>query len=220
MTETIEQPGEAPRTRRALDVSHLPTSAWDHHEPAWWGNLLAILIETTTLIIAIASYLYLHQNFGQWPPPRIDTQPILGNPTPDLLLGTINVALMLATCLTMYWTDMAARRKDRTAVLGWLLLMLVVSLICTAIRFYEFPHLHVRWDFNAYGSLVWLILGLHLTYLIALASEFLVMWVWLATHEFDNHHALDVTLAGGGWYWVAGTGLIVYLVVYWGARIL
>jgi hypothetical protein len=46
------------------------------------------------------------------------------------------------------------------------------------------------------------------------------MLAWLLTHPIDEKHAMDVTLAGGFWYWVAGTGAVLYVVLFWGPRIL
>jgi hypothetical protein len=46
------------------------------------------------------------------------------------------------------------------------------------------------------------------------------MGLWVARHGLDSKHALDVTLAGGFWYWVAGTGVILYAVLFWGPRVL
>ena len=43
----------------AIDVSHLPTSAFGHKEPLWWGVMLAIAIESTAFALAWATYLYL-----------------------------------------------------------------------------------------------------------------------------------------------------------------
>ena len=63
-------------------------------------------------------------------------------------------------------------------------------------------------------------LALHLTYQLAAAGEFLVMGAWVARHGLDEKHALDVTLAGGFWYWVAATGVVVYVVIFWGPRFL
>ena len=37
--------------------------------------------------------------------------------------------------------------------------------VALAIRGYEFANLNVRWDANAYGSILWVILGLHTTHL-------------------------------------------------------
>ena len=79
---------------------------------------------------------------------------------------------------------------------------------------------HFWWNDNAYASTVWTTLGIALTYQIAAAAEFLIMGLWVARHGLDSKHALDVTLAGGFWYWVAGTGVILYAVLFWGPRVL
>jgi hypothetical protein len=46
-----------------LDVSSLPDSALDARSPVWWGNLLLICIETTTMVLLIACYFYIRRNF-------------------------------------------------------------------------------------------------------------------------------------------------------------
>ena len=38
-------------------------------------------------------------------------------------------------------------------------------------------HAHVRWDDNAYGSILWLILGLHTTHLITDFADTVVLTV-------------------------------------------
>jgi heme/copper-type cytochrome/quinol oxidase subunit 3 len=208
------------RTRPALDVSHLPTSAFDERSPLWWGNLLLMFIESTTLAIMLASYFFIRMNFDQWPPPKVDVIPPIGRPLPDLGAGTADVVLMVLACLPMYWTDMAARRKERGKTLAGLVLMLAVSVVSMVLRWNEFPATKFHWNDNAYASVFWTTLGLALTYQLAAALEFLIMGVWIVRHGLDEKHAFDVTLAGGFWYWVAGTGAVLYVVLFWGPRFL
>ena len=207
-------------SRRTLDVSHLPTSARDERSPLSWGNLLLVFIETTTRAILLASYFYLRQNFDQWPPPKVDVHPLILHPVPDLGAATADLVLMVAACLPMYWTDVAARRKQRGRVTAGLALMLAVSVAALVLRAYELPATKFWWNDNAYASTVWTTLVLHGTYQLAAAAEFFIMGVWIVRHGLDEKHALDVTLAGGFWYWVAGTGAIVYAVLFWGPRVL
>ena len=207
-------------SRRTIDVSDLPTAAMDEKSPLWWGNLLLIFVETTTLGIMLASYFYLKQNFEQWPPPKVDVYPPVLHPTPALGAATADVLIMVLACLPMYWTNMAARRKDRGKTLAGLALMLVVSLVAIWLRCKEFSATRFWWNDNAYASVFWTTLAIALTYQIAAAGEFLVMGAWIARHGLDDKHALDVTLAGGFWYWVAGTGVILYGVLFWGPRLL
>ena len=209
------------RAKATLDVSQLPSSAFDERSPLWWGNLLLIFVETTTLVLIVASYFYLRMNYDQWPPPKVDIHPPILHPVPDLGAATAGAALMLASCLPMYWTNMAARRKERRKVLLGLAFMFAVSVVALVLRAYEFPATKFWWNDNAYASTVWTALALHLTYQLVAAGEFLIMGAWVLVHEkLDSKHAMDVTLAGGFWYWVAGMGLVVDLVVFWGARIL
>ena len=206
--------------RRVLDVSLLPDSAWDSRAPQWWGNTLLILIESTTILLLLVAYFYIRRNFGEWPPVQSNTVPPLYHPVPDLLASTIDLVLIVLSCIPMYLTDMAARRKDRKGVTIGLWLMFAVTLVLIGLRFWEFFGVHFRWDENAYGSIVWTILGTHLTYLLATSAEFLIMVLWVMRHGIDKKHGLDVTLAGGYWYWAAGTWVAIYAVVYWGARVL
>ena len=221
MSDVVNGPvasGFAPR--RTLDVSDLPTAAMSERSPLWWGNLLLIFIETTTLALMLASYFYLRQNFDQWPPPKVDVHPPILHPTPALGAATADVVLMVLACVPMYLTDRAARRKERGKVVGGLALMLVVACVAIFLRWKEFFATHFWWNDNAYASTVWTTLAVHLSYQLVAAGEVLVMGLWIARHKLDEKHALDVTLAGGFWYWVAGTGVVVYVVIFWGARFL
>jgi heme/copper-type cytochrome/quinol oxidase subunit 3 len=207
-----------PHANNVIDASRLPASAFDERAPLWWGNLLLIFIETTTLALLIAVYFYLRMNFGDWPPPKVDVFPVLYHPVPDLGAATANVILLLASCGMMYWTDLRARALDKPRVLLGLGAMLVISGLNMYLLVRELPATKFWWNDNAYGSIVWTILVTQMLYVAAGVLEFGVMGTWMLFHEIDEKHALDVTLAGGYWYWVAGTGAIIYLVVFWAPR--
>ena len=56
-----------------------------------------------------------------------------------------------------------------------MLVMVAFGIAPLVLRFYEFPAMHVRWDSNAYGSIVWTLLGLHLTHLITDLGDTIVL---------------------------------------------
>jgi heme/copper-type cytochrome/quinol oxidase subunit 3 len=206
--------------RPALDVSDLPDSAFDWRDPVWWGNLLIMTIETTTIALLIASYFYLRRNFNVFPPPKVDVFPPIYDTAPQLKWGMINLILMIVSCAVVYVTDRYARRLRRGPVIIGLAIMVLVAAACTWLRWEEFHAVYFWWNDNAYASTVWMILGTHVTYLLATGLEFLIMLAWIITHEFESHHALDVTLAGGYWYWTAGTFLVICAVIYWYPRMI
>jgi heme/copper-type cytochrome/quinol oxidase subunit 3 len=197
-----------------IDVSRLPPTAFDARAPVWWGNLLFVLIETMGVAILAAAYFYLRQNFDSWPPPRVNDQPALFDPAPDLPAGTANVILLAASCIPMWIIDHGVRRGAKWVPLG-LVGMGLVGVISMVLRGFEFPAMKFWWDDNAYGSLVWTILGFHLVYLIAATGEILVLAYWLVRYGIDEKHAVDVTLTGGYWYWTAGMWLPLYVILYW-----
>ena len=206
--------------RRTIDVSHLPEEAFGERSPVWWGNTLMLLIESSTMVILFVSYFYLRMNFQEWPPPKVDVIPPIQHPVPDLGVSTLNVLLILLSVPVMIWTHRAALRMDKRKILLGIGVMLAGSVVVSALRCAEFRATKFWWNDNAYASIVWTIIGMHLLYSLSGALEFLVMGLWIASHDLDEAHALDVTLAGIYWYWVAGTGVLVYVIVYWGGRLL
>ena len=210
--------GVALHSRPAIDVSKLPSSALDYRSPVWWGNALMLCIETSMFAITIATYFYFRRNFDQWPPPKIDEFPPNYHPLPMLPLATANLILLLLSLIPMIICDRACLKMKEnlvriTAAIGFL--MAVTSIV---LRFKEFGSLIFRWDANAYASIVWTILGLHLMHLMILACEDGLMVLYTAIHGLDDKHARDIRVTAIYWYWVVGMWVILYTVVYLSPR--
>jgi cytochrome c oxidase subunit 3 len=202
-----------------LDVSDLPTSAFDARSPVWWGNTLFMVIETTTLALLVVSYFYSWQYDPQWPPPQSNRGTASPNPYPRLGLATLDVLLTVVSLVPAVWLDLCARRFDARRVSWGLSALFVLGCVLITFRFLEFPALGFRWDDNAYASLVWAMLGLHLTYLIAAVAENAATLVWVLRYGVDEHRAVDVTLTVAYWYWACGVWVVLYGVVYWAPRL-
>lgn len=88
------------------------------------------------------------------------------------------------------------------------------------LRAFEFPALHVKWDSNAYGSITWILLGLHTTHLITDLIETIVLAALMFTrHGHNNRRIGDVQDNGLYWYFVVATWLPIYAILYWGPRL-
>jgi heme/copper-type cytochrome/quinol oxidase subunit 3 len=235
----------APPGRPALDVCGLPAESRDSRSPSWWGNTLFMLIETTTVALLLASYVYLWRNHPQsgWPPPATIHDPPILKPVPELLWGTVNIVLLLGTVVLMVGVDRFCRRQfdaleqldaskpsevpegkpkppERPAtVLGGLAVLLVLGCVSLAIRWHEFPGLIVMWNENAYAGIVWTMLGLHFLYVGIEVVEIAVMLLWIALFGLGENQATDVILTAAYWYWTVGVGVVIYLVVYWFPRL-
>jgi heme/copper-type cytochrome/quinol oxidase subunit 3 len=204
--------------RPSIDVSALQPATMDHRSPIWWGNLLMIVIETTAFALLVGAYFYLRGNFSQWPPPQSNAPLGLFDPVPALLLPTINLAVILLSCVPMLVADRAALRLNRSVVEWALGLTIVVSLVAVGLRFVEFRSLKFRWDDNAYGSVTWTILGMHLLHLIIGTLENVTMFTWLLVHGLDEKHARDIHVTAIYWYWVAAVWVVLFAIVFPGPR--
>lgn len=206
--------------RRTIDVSKLPSTMFDYHEPIWWGNLLLLLIETTMFGILIAAYFSTAMNLSPFPPPRANRMPVLYNSEPDLLIPTINLLVLLISLIPAIMLDWYARRKNEGAAKILLIVTLAFNLAAIILRFFEFESLHFRWDDNAYGSVIWTILGTHLLHLFIMFGEDSFMLIWTFAKGLDDKHALDLTVLATYWYWVVGIWVLFYALVYFGPRII
>lgn len=196
--------------RIRLDVSALPTAAFGLRPHMAMGTLAFIMLEATGFALTIGAYFYLRSVNADWP---------LGVPPPDLGPGTAVTVLMLLSALPNQMIKRKARARNVTAVRILILLMSLVGLLLLAIRVYEFPALNARWDTNAYGSIVWLLLGLHTTHLLTDWADTLVLTALMFTrHGHKTRRLSDVEDNGIYWDFVVLSWLPIYVVLYWVPR--
>jgi heme/copper-type cytochrome/quinol oxidase subunit 3 len=197
------------RQRAVADVSGLPTYGFGAASPMWWGTLGFCTIEGMGFALGIGAYLYLVHTNPQWP---------LADAPPHHWAGTINTLILLASLGPNALADRNAKREDLGRVRRDLVVMSLIGLVTIGIRFYEFTGLNVRWDQNAYGSLTWVLLGLHATHLITDVADTLVLTVLMFTRHATGKRFSDVSDNAFYWYFVVGSWLPLYLLIYWVPR--
>jgi heme/copper-type cytochrome/quinol oxidase subunit 3 len=195
-----------------VDVSGLTTVPFGHRSLLWWGTLAFALIEGFTLLLMIASYFYLRTNEFDWPPGR--------TPNPDLLIPTINTVLLLLVIVPMRMVEKAAKRMDRAAVIRWLLVALGMTIVVTVLRWWELLALNVRWDAHAYASAAWGIVVLHSTLVVTDVFETGALAVLFMSGKARRKHYPDASDAADYQYFLSAIWVPVYLIVYWGPRVL
>jgi cytochrome c oxidase subunit III len=199
--------------RATIDVSHIPDHAFGSRSIMWWSTMSIIAIEGTVFVLAIASYFYLQGNENAWPPP--DT------PLPGYFWGTINVFVMLISCLPNQIVKKAAEHKDVHKVRLWMVIADLLAIVFIVIRVFEYAHLNVNWDSNAYGSAIWTLLSLHTVHLVTDFFDSAVLTVLMFTrHCKDPRRLVDVYENAFYWYFVVFSWLPIYAVLYWAPRVL
>src|SRR5215203_609302 len=205
---------------RSLDVSHLPPLEFDERSPLWWGNTIGLVIETAMFGILVAIYVTVAMNTDPFPPIRSDRLPTLRNAVPDLLLPTIGLVVLLVSLIPGIWLDLSARKQDVKSIKIALVLTLSFNIAAFFIRYYEFDSLHFKWNDNAYGSITWMLLGMHMLHIIVLGIEDIYLIVWTFAKGIDDKHALDLTVTAVYWYWIVGMWLLLFPIIYLTPRLI
>ena len=193
------------------DLSALPLHGMGSASPTWWGTAAFMLIEGTGFALALAVYLYLMSLAATWP---IDAK------RPDLTAGTLVTVILLASLIPNYLISRWAQRQDLGKVKVGMIVMSVFGIAPLIVRIFEFPSLNISWDANAYGSIVWTLLGLHPSHIITDLVDTLVLAVLMFTRHGDNARRFgDVQDNAMYWNFVVAAWLPIYVCIYWIPRL-
>ena len=199
------------KPRVVIDLGDLPLHGLGGASLTWWGTLAFMLIEGTGFVLAIAVYFYLMSIAPVWPIAAI---------RPHLLPGTIVTLILIASVVPNYLVSRWAEQQDLRKVRLGLVAMSVLGIVPVVVRFFEFPALNVSWDTNAYGSIVWLLLGLHTTHIITDLGDTLVLAALMFTRHGDNMRRFgDVQDNAMYWNFVVLAWLPIYGCIYWVPRL-
>jgi cytochrome c oxidase subunit III len=193
------------------DVSLLPSVTFGPRSMMWWGTVGFMVIEGWTTALLVGAFLYLRQNFDSWPPLR--------TPYPSLLIPSINLALMLVSLVPARMVERAAKRLDEDAVKRWLILTCVTALPTLVLRWYELWALNTRWDTNAYGSAVWVIVGFHASLMLLDIGDTIGLTAFFHAMKMPVKAFSDTADNSYYWYFTVALWIPIYLIVYVGPRI-
>jgi cytochrome c oxidase subunit III len=141
------------------------------------------------------------QTMGPWPIP------------------TINTALLLTSGFTLTIAHHALLKDQRSKVLLWLGLTVLLGFVFLGFQGYEYYHaytdLNLRLDSGIFGSTFFMLTGFHGFHVTLGAIMLLVIWCRYAKGHFSSKHHFG--FEGAAWYWhfVDVVWLGLYVVVSW-----
>ena len=195
---------------RTLDVSGLAPGAFGHRGLLWWGTMGLVVIEGMAFALGIATYFYIRLRNATWPP---------NLPPPELIWGTLNTLVLLVSTIPNELAKKAAEKIDLAKVRLWLLVCLGFGVVFNIIRVFEFTALNCQWNTNAYGSIVWMLLGLHTVHIATDVVDTAVLTVLMFVGPIEEKRFVDVAENSMYWYFVVGSWLPIYGVLYWAPRL-
>ena len=192
------------------DLSRLPAAGFRTHGLWFWAAMAFMLMEGVGFALAAATYLYLMNGAAQWP---------LSDRPPDLLWGTAQTALLVASLVPTVLMCRAARLRQLAPTRLWAVIVFVLNTLCLVIRGFEFAHLNTQVDRDAYGSVTWALMLLHTTHLVTDFIDTAFVTLFLFTHSVDTERFSDVDDDGVYWTFVVLCWLPLYALVYLAPRI-
>jgi cytochrome c oxidase subunit III len=187
------------------DVRSLPDHAFGPASLGWWGTVGFMLIEGMAFVLAAGAYFYLMSNEAAWPP---------GGLAPSLRYGTMFTALAIVSELPNVWLARRTHAADVPAIRIGLWLMVAIGVALMVIRGFEFGALNVRWNDNAYGSIIWALMLMHSVHIATDLYDTIVLAVIVARQKPDARKRSDVSDNALYWHFVVLAWLAVYVLVY------
>jgi heme/copper-type cytochrome/quinol oxidase subunit 3 len=192
--------------QRVLDVSSLPESTVDSRALIWWGNLGMMTIEGTLFAMTIATFLYLRTANLDWPPATV--------PKPDLLWPTINLILLLLSGIPALIADRAAAHQNKRRAMAGMGLVILAGIAVAVIRSWNMAHIGYTWSDHAFGSIVWVVVGLHSFHLIGATAENTMLMIYAALRPMTKKRFLDFRCGAVYWYFVILSWLPFYFLIF------
>lgn len=199
------------RERPVLDVSRLPSVMFGKSNTSWLGNVFYMTIEGTMFALLFASYFYLRTRSSDWPP--------IQSP-PNLSFGVINGIVFLFSLIPARYAQKVAPTGNRGRIRLALAGLALFAIVNLALRGFEFANLNCRWYDNAYGSIIWSLIGLHTGHLITELIETVSILGIACTPKMEGTRLVDVTVNSDYWYFVVVSAVLMDFIIYGSTRFL
>ena len=195
--------------RRIVDVAALPVDAFGHQGLIWWGTVGFMVIEGSMFVMGIVVYFYLRLKVAEWPPSL---------PNPGLTFGTLNLVLVLVSCIPNQFAKSAAEKMRIGAVRLWLTVLVLIGIGSVVLRAYEYTTLGCRWNDNAYASIVWVLLSMHTIHVATDVVESGVLLALAFVGPITKRRFVDFSENSLYWYFIVAWWIPIYATIYLAPR--
>jgi cytochrome c oxidase subunit I+III len=168
----------------------------------WWGMAILLASEAALFGSLIGTYFYLRFTSPEWPQGGIQT--------PAVALPIVLTGVLVASCLPMAAAAAAARRGRRGT--AWALIALALLIQAGYLAVQIVSYVGDLGDFgpstNAYGSIYYVLLGLHHAHV----AVGLLLDTWLLARligGLTNYRLVGVRAVALYWYAVAALAIVV-----------
>jgi cytochrome c oxidase subunit 3 len=172
------------------------------------GVKLGILSEVTLFGALFAAYFVVRAASPGWPPASSHLE------RPELLLPGLNTLLLVTSSATMQLAVRSARAGDRSRILRWMGLTLLLGGIFILVQAYEFLSNGFGLDAGIFGSTFYILTGFHGAHVLAglVLIAVVANRARLGLVTSDRHTAVEAT--SYYWHFVDVVWLFLFTTLY------
>jgi cytochrome c oxidase subunit 3 len=183
----------------------LPVGSKGKLSGGWWGVLALIVTEGSLFGYLLFAYFYLASQAEQhWPPTGL----------PDLLLPSINTAILLLSSVCVWASERCIRKKQTRWAIVAMALAIVLGACFVGIQLNEWDKKTYGMTSDLYGSLYFTITGFHLLHVVIGLAILLLLLAWISFSYFNEKRHVAITIGGVYWHFVDVVWLFVFTTLY------
>jgi cytochrome c oxidase subunit 3 len=177
------------------------------------GMILFIISEVMFFFGFFWAYFHVSLNpsdslQGHWPPLSIDVIPAFGLPL-------INTFILLTSGITLTYSHYSLFAKNKTEACIGLAITIFLGIIFSRIQYSEFYFANFTIADSVYGSVFYMLTGLHGFHVLIGTIFLCVSFVRLITNYFNMIRFSGFELAIWYWHFVDIVWLFVFVCIYW-----
>jgi cytochrome c oxidase subunit III len=192
--------------------ANVAVPATEHH-PApfgWsvdrWGFNLFIVSEAIIFINLVAGYVYL-----RWISP---VTPSMVVPERELLVPSINTAILIGSGLVAHWGQGGLARGQRRRLEGGLIATIALGVLFLLGQAYEYTHAAFSPQSGVFGAAFFTLTGLHGLHVVAGVCFLLVLLLRARAGAFSADHAFPVQAGTLYWHFVDAVWIVLFTTLY------
>ncbi len=172
------------------------------YSTAWWGVAAIILTEGMIFLSLIGAYFFLRASSSAWPPPGIDA--------PELKLSIPFSLVLWGSSIPVVWAESRLRNGDVGRFRVGIAISFFMGLAFVGYSLHDFADLSFHWTDNAYASIYWVTVGLHLFHVVIGLVINLVVQLKAKLGRYDHGHHASAEVFSLYWHFVDAVWLLVF----------
>ncbi len=179
-----------------------PVPPTQGYPTAWWGMVVLITTEAMVFVALLSAYFFVRAGASVWPPPGI--------PEPELHRSVLFTFVLIGSSVPIFWMEHALGRGHMRQVAVSMAIAFAMGAAFLVNTAYDFLHMEFSIHDTAYGSLFWVIIGLHAIHVLIglLMSATVQVKVWTGRVTPEHHVTPEVFALY--WHFVDGVWIFVF----------